>query len=207
MLIDQNNRLLLIFMKIVASVVLAFVFLSCASIKPKASKYKKPLVNIYIEPKKPENIIGDSIGIFNFNFFNEGQNNQFSLAFAEYVQKELLRRNFIRTIEMTECGYKNIDQAIKFGKIKGYDLILIGTIDKYYTGGLNTDSEVIITIKIIETSSAATLWFMRGQMSGTYSKGSDYIFFQTESKLATSPSILSQLIFNEMINILTKTNL
>jgi TolB-like protein len=178
---------------------------SCSSTKIESSSYKKPLINVYIEPATPENISGDSIGIFNFNFLKEGENSRLSFSLAEYIQTELLKNNFIRIVETTECGYKNADHAIDIGRQEGYDLIFLGEVDKYFQGMSSSDSEVSITVKLIETRSAATLWYMTGQMAAKQSSSSDFYIFQTDGKPATSPAILSQYILNGMVKKLCET--
>ena len=165
---------------------------SCASV------YRKPLVNINMQPTQPENIRAESLGVFNFNYLNEGENSQLSFSFAEFIQAELLKRNFIRVVETTKYNYRNVDQAVELGRQMGYDLILIGAINKYYEGMRSSDSEVFITIKIIETRSSATLWHLTGQMAAKYDPGSDYMLFQTDTRPATSPIILGQSILKRM---------
>jgi len=160
--------------------------------------YRKPLININIQPTQPANIRADSIGIFNFKYLDEGENSQLSFAFAEFLQAELLKRNFIRVVGTTKCNFGNVDQAVELGRRMGYDLILIGTINKYYAGMRSSDSEVSITLKIIETKSSATLWYLTGRMAAKYHPGADYLFFQTDTKMATSPKILGQSILKRM---------
>ena len=171
---------------------LCFFSSSCASI------YKKPLIDINIQPAHPENLRADSLGIFNFYYLDEGENRPLSFAFAELLQAELIKRNFIRVVGTTKCNYKNVDQAVEMGRQMGYDLILIGTINKYYEGMRSSDSEVSITLKIIDTQSSVTLWYLTGRMAAKYHAGSDYVLFQTDTKPATSAEILGQSILERM---------
>jgi TolB-like protein len=172
---------------------ICFYLLGCASV------YKKPRININQQPINPANIRADSIGIFNFNYLNEGENSKLSFAFAEFLQAELLKRNFIRVVGTTKCSYRNVDQAVELGQRMGYDLILIGEINKFYEGMRSSDSEVFITLRIIETKSSATLWYLTGQMSAKYHTGCNYVLFQTDTKPATSPLILGQSILKSMV--------
>lgn len=173
-------------------IALGFQTSSCTSV------YKKPVITINIKPAAPGNIDAESLGIFNFNYLDEIENSQLSLAFAEFIQAELLRRNFIRVVGTTNSNYRDVDQAVEMGRQMGYDLILIGTINKYYEGMRSADSEVFITLKIIETSTSATLWYLTGQMAAKYKTGSDYALFQTDTKPATSAKFLSQSILKRM---------
>ncbi len=171
---------------------LCFLSSGCASV------YREPLITINMQPAQPENLRADSLGIFNFYYLDEGENSRLSFAFAEFLQAELLKRNFIRVVGTTKCNYKNADQAVELGRQMGYDLILAGTINKYYDGMRSSDSEVAITLKIIDTESSATLWYLTGQMAAKYHAGSDYLFFQTDTNPATSPEVLSQSILELM---------
>ena len=174
------------------AVALFFFMTGCGSV------YKNPLIDITIQPTEPGNIRANSLGIFNFNYLDEGDNSQLSFAFAEILQAELLKHHFIRVAATTKRSFRDVDQAIEIGRQLGYDLILVGTIDKYYEGMRSSDSEVSITLKIIETQSSTTLWYLTGQMAAKYHPGSDYILFHTDAKPATSPSVLGQSVLKRM---------
>ena len=198
-------------LKLIGSIGLLFGFIivssGCASIQTARKGYDAPLLNIVIEPQNPANNMEGTLGIFNFSFAEEGPKN-YSGAFSEYLQICLLKGRFVRTVERIGSGYHHIDAAVGYGREKGYDLICVGRIDSFYWGGLNTNSKAAMTVKVIDTKSGATLWFIKGQMEGEYLPMADYFFYRKDSRPAPSPVILCQSILDEISNTLVnKANL
>jgi len=107
---------------------------------------------------------------------------------AEIFHQELLRKNILKKAVLdnqTEwiIKYKDDETSIKNGiKIaseKGFDLVLLGWIDKIVYGKL-TGTEVVLKIRLIDVKQNKTLWYERDlQKSNAHDKS-----YPIETKLS-----------------------
>ncbi len=88
---------------------------------------------------------------------------------AEIFHQEFLRKNVLKKVVLdnyTEwtVKYKDEESSIKNGiriaEKKGYDLLLLGWVDKIVYGKL-TGTEIILKIRLIEVKTKKTLWYER----------------------------------------------
>jgi hypothetical protein len=88
---------------------------------------------------------------------------------AEIFHQELLRKNILKRATLdtqTEWVVKykddetSIKNALSIAKKRGFDLILLGWVDKIVYGKL-TGTEIILKIRLIEIKSKKTIWYER----------------------------------------------
>lgn len=179
----------------------AMAFAACDSLKTSIYGYGPPVLEIVIKPDF-EKIKGLSIGIFNFN--NRDRSDKLGHAFAQFSQRHLLEHKFMEVVDLTGILSEGIQDAIEVGRNKGYDLILLGSVNEYYYGGLSADSKVSISIRIIDVRTEAVLGYVTGRMEGRYKERFDFIVYKKDSKEAPSPSLLGAKVMQEILNLVTE---
>ena len=192
----NSKRLFIVFL-----LILPFFISNCTSLKSQSRGYDRPDIEIIIE-SEPKKIKAASIGIFDFN--NPTELIDLGCGLAQLAHKHLLKNSFIQLVELTRMYPGNVEDAIKIGRNKGYDLIFLGYINDFFYGGLSANSKVDISIRVIDVRTKVTLWYITGHMEGQYKKLTDYILFVKDSKEAPSPYLLCSVVMNELLNILTK---
>jgi hypothetical protein len=159
--------------------------------------YNRPFINV-ITKHNLEDIQASSIGIFDFG--HSAKIKGLGAGFAQFTKDYLLSKKFIRLIELVNKRAGTVDQCIKISREMGYDLILVGHITEIFYGGINTNSKISISIRIIDVRTKVTLWYAKGYMEGQYEEPADYIFFINGSKAAPFPSELGGLLVKELLN-------
>jgi len=180
----------------------AVVFGACDSLQSSIHEETPPVLKIIIKPDF-KNIRGTSIGIFNFN--NCDRSNKLGHAFAQYSRRHLLERKFMKVVDLTGIMPENIQDAMEVSREKGYDLILLGSVNEYYYGGLSSASKVSISVRVIDVRTESTLGDIVGIMKDRYEERFDYIFYKRESREATSPSLLAAKVMEKILNEITGT--
>ena len=146
-----------------------------------ANQYDGPYVRLIIKPDIKK-ICASSIGIFSFEYLQT--NNVLGDSFAQYVHDYCLEHQFTRLVALMNLGTagRTIKDSIAIGKKTGYDLILVGSINKFFDGGLSCHSKVSISFKIIDSHTNTTLWYVKGYMEGRHEKVYDYLFFLKKAR-------------------------
>ena len=199
MILNAVHKRYVIFVSATIFLLIAF-FYGCATFKQQPDIYVGPHVKVIIKPDM-EKIQASSIGIFNFSHTTNLDN--LGYALAQFSQKELLTRRFVKLIELTGTEAINVEDAIGTGRERGYDLILLGKVIKFFHGGVSYTSKVAVSIKIIDVKTGATLWFITGRMEGRYLKHTDYLLFSKPGRETPSPMVMCTLIMNKLLEELT----
>jgi TolB-like protein len=111
----------------------------------------------------------------------------------------------MKVVDLTGIMPENIQDAMEVSREKGYDLILLGSVNEYYYGGLSSASKVSISVRVIDVRTESTLGDIVGIMKDRYEERFDYIFYKRESREATSPSLLAAKVMEKILNEITGT--
>lgn len=195
---DRNSKLSL---AASLSLLVIIVFSGCAAFKSPVTGYDTPYVKIIIKPDV-EKLRGSSIGVFDFSSSDQSQG--LGRSIAQNTHKYLLKYKFMRLVELARICPAGIENAIEIGRSKGCDLILLGHVDEFLYGGLNTNSKVSISIRVIDVRTKVTLWYITGRMEGRYEEHSDYILFTKDTREAPPPRILCAKVMRELLGVLTE---
>ena len=93
----------------------------------------------------------------------------------------------------------SVDAAIKIGREKRYDLIMIGYVETFF-GGICCNSRASISLRLIDIRNNVTLWYVVGSMEEQPVSSTDYILFKTESKEAPSGYLLSKIVLESILS-------
>lgn len=159
----------------------------------------RPRITTIIEPRL-EDLRASSIGVLNF----QAGGNSLGRNIAGAVHQYLLQHRFMRVVELAGSDYRSDEDAIAIGRRLGYDLVLLGSVNEFSDGGLANHSKVSISLKIIDTQTAVTLWYISGSLEARPEEMADYMLFMRDGKPATSPFILCTVLMKKILKNLTK---
>lgn len=176
---------------------ITLAFNGCDSLKTSIQGDKPPVIETVVKPDF-DNIKGSSIGIFNFN--NCDNSDKLGLAFAEFTRKYFLEHKFMKLIDLAGIMPEGIKDAVEIGRNMGYDLILLGSLNEFFYGGLSADSRVAVSVRVIDVRTESLIGHISGSMEGRHKDRFDYIFYKKESSEAPSPNLLAAKVMQEILN-------
>ncbi len=116
--------------------------------------------------------------------------NSIGYNLSRVVWQTWLQNNTLPAIEFAEGAppYRR-DLALAYGRQRGADLVIGGTINYYKDGGTVGDSAVSIALEIYDVKTGNMLWSFGQAAVMQSSKVSDYLLFATKSRVPTDPVI------------------
>lgn len=175
---------------------LALNLQGCSMLQYHSKTYNRPFVNVIIK-HDVEDIHAAKIGIFDFG--HSAKLEGLGASLAQITRNYLLSNKVIGQIELIGKQAETDDHCIQIGKTMGYDLIFIGHINDIFYGGINSNSRISISIKIIDVQNKTILWYSKGDMEAEYEELADYIFFIKGSRPAPFPSELGGVLINALL--------
>ncbi len=163
--------------------------------------HSRPNVDVVIETPQ-EDIAASNLAIFNFYHATGIKGLEYYLA--DYTQGILLDKKLVSEISRLDTHAYSVPEAIERARQEGYDLMLLGYVDHFVDGGLNANSVVSLSIKLIDVRSRRTLWYLRGQIKSQPYAGMDLFLYKMETEKAASPYLLSRKLLEKMLERLYK---
>ncbi|HQO78128.1 MAG TPA: hypothetical protein PLG17_06415, partial [Thermodesulfobacteriota bacterium] len=153
-------------------------------------------VMVMIEPEKP---LGYDLRMGVFDFIHSTEIKGLGTDLANQAYQEFLLKRFVRVVDRIESDVLTCDESIASGKEQGYDLIVFGEITEFLYGGLSADSQVSVSMKVIDLRDKSTLWFLTGSRSDKSTGFLDFVLVWRESEEAESPYVLSRELVRKMV--------
>jgi len=149
--------------------------------------------------KGPAGTLSHDLRLGIFDFINPTRIEDLGYHCALRAHRALLQSRFFESIERVHQEFCGLEEAVSIGQALDYDLILIGEVEEFTYGGVNADSAVTISLRILAPYADETIWYLVGSRDNRPKKFLDFILVWRESEEAVSPYLLTDKLIDEMI--------
>lgn len=109
------------------------------------------------------------------------------------------RRLFPTLVIASDQLYRSQDQALRYARSRGADLVITGRITHFMDGGLRASSSISTQVEIFDVRNGAKIWSMAQAGRIQFKGEQDNIFFRADVRMPENPTtVLMQAIGNSM---------
>jgi len=185
-------------LRVLSLLVLAALLLSaCANVEPSVTQQTKVYVDAKVEKSKlavnvrPKSRLYDSPQVLMYPFWIAQKMEQHMLVGREvgriFHQAWTGEEVFQTLAYDPELVYRGPEQAIRVARASGADLVVVGIIPYFITGGTVDSTALTLQIRIYETKTGSLLVSMDQSARVNAKRTQDWILFTVETRLSDSP--------------------
>jgi len=157
--------------------------------------YQEPTRNAYENAR---------VGIF--RFFKPPHQTDVGYDAANSLYQALAQHTIFHTV-ISELGTQSPDLAVQLdtARVKGYDLMITGSVDYYLDGTQYQESRVDVAIWAYDVNTAAIVWHAAATARSQPQAGKDYYLYKTKGKIALPAATLIEMNTEKFINMFLLT--
>ncbi|OPX20392.1 MAG: hypothetical protein BZ151_04070 [Desulfobacca sp. 4484_104] len=126
-----------------------------------------------------------------------------SLPLTEIFYQQFLKKQAFYDLRLIPQTYSTLEEALRIGRLKGYDLILLGQVPYFLDSGTISKSGLQIDLRIIEVKSGTVIGYLSDAVGAEPSPMLDFIIWDTKPKSSPSVYALAQVLAARVAAVLT----
>ncbi|MDD3581594.1 MAG: hypothetical protein PHW74_11300 [Desulfobacca sp.] len=126
-----------------------------------------------------------------------------SLPLTEIFYQQFLRKQAFYDLRLIPQTYSTLEEALRIGRVKGYDLILLGQVPYFLDSGTTSKSGLQVDLRIVEVKTGTVIGYLSDAVGAEPSPMLDFIIWDTKSKPSPSVYALAQILANRIADTLT----
>jgi len=153
-----------------------------------------------IHQQPPHNsYVNARVGVF--RFFEPPHQNDVGYNAANSLYQALTQHTIFRAV-ISELSIQSPDLAVQLdtARVKGYDLMITGSVDYYLDGTQYQESRVDVAIWAYDVNTAAIIWHAAATARSQPQAGKDYYLYKTKGKIPLSAATLIEQNTEKFIN-------
>ena len=162
-------------------------------------KYKNKNVNIIISPRRA--FYGKDRAALVF-FPASYPYLELSTECSMIFQKAFLKYKVFKIIEQVKIPKSNEEKLIDRAREMGFDILIKGELIDFFLGHDTESSRVVLSIKVYDTKTGATVWYMDCADEQRGKQGYDWIIYRSKSKQPPSPYAIIRQMAKETAKIM-----